>query len=196
MEPSPPSYWNKMNQFLFRATSSLLKSSITKDFTFNSKCYDLTLQKTLSADVIGERININNADRIGESAPWERHFQKLCMRNSYEDKIIFLHSSIHSSQISLRGKSLFIKSTIEMFCQTEIMIFIIKLYLLIRNGLPKEILYKNPLYTHYYSFLLGTFISHYASKFLWYIVTIFFSSGLNILILQAFFSHFRLTNCR
>lgn len=95
MEPSTPSYWNKRNQFLFSATSSLLKSSITKDFTFNSKCCDLTLQKTLSADVIGERINTNNADRIGESALWERHLQRLFMRNSYEDKIIFLHSSIY-----------------------------------------------------------------------------------------------------
>lgn len=58
-----------MNQFLFRAASNLLKRSITKDFTFNSKWYDLTLQKSLAADVIGERINTNNADRMGESAP-------------------------------------------------------------------------------------------------------------------------------
>lgn len=116
MEPSSPSYWNKMNQFLFRTTSSLLKRSITKDFTFNSKCYDLTLQKTLDADVIGDRINTNNADRMGESAPWEKHFQRLFMKKSYKDKIMFLHSSIHSSQSTFRGKRFFIKSTIELFC--------------------------------------------------------------------------------
>lgn len=116
MEPSSPSYWNKINKFLFRATYRLLKRSITKDFTFNSECCDLTLQKALAVDVIGERINMNNADRMGESAPWERHFQRLFMRNSYKDKIMFLHSSIHSSRSTFRGKRLFIKSTIEMFC--------------------------------------------------------------------------------
>lgn len=105
-----------MNQSLFRATSSLLTRSITQDFTFNSKCYDLTLQETLAVDVIGERINTDNADRMGESAPLERHFQRLFMRNSYKDKIMFLHSSIHSSQSTFRGKRFFIKSSIEMFC--------------------------------------------------------------------------------
>lgn len=44
------------------------------------------------------------------------------------------------------------------------MIFITKYYLLIRKGLPQEILYKNPLDTHYCCCLLGTFVSHHCLK--------------------------------